>query len=78
MTKVKVPEERLLHETEAFSKQIMVSVVISKAGKTSIFFVEPNTKVIAKYCCNELLKKIIAEMNRLAKLDEYLFMQGGV
>ena len=32
MGKVDVPEERLFCETEAFPKQIMVSVVVSKAG----------------------------------------------
>ena len=37
MRKVEMPEERLLYETEAFPKQIMVSVAISKAAKTSIF-----------------------------------------
>ena len=37
MRKVELPEEILFCETEAFSKQIMVSVAISKAGKTSIF-----------------------------------------
>ena len=38
MTKVEVPEERIFCETEAFPKQIMVSVAMSKAGKTSTFF----------------------------------------
>ena len=37
MRKVELPEEISFCETEAFSKQIMVSVAMSKAGKTSIF-----------------------------------------
>ena len=53
----------------------MVLVAISKAGKVAIFFVEPNTKINAKYYCNVLLKKMIPEMNRLAKHNAYLFMQ---
>ena len=49
----------------------MVSVVILKAGKTSI--VEPNTKVNTKYYCNLLLKKMIPEINRQGK-HKYLFI----
>ena len=71
MGKVELPKERLFYENEAFFKQIMVSVVVWKAFKTSIFFVQPNKKVNAKYYCNVLLKKIIPEMNRLAKHNEY-------
>ena len=37
MRKVEVPEKKLFSEIETFSKQIMVSVAISKANKTSIF-----------------------------------------
>ena len=52
-------------------------MAISKTGKTSIFFVVPNTKVNVKYYGNVLLKKMIPEVNRLAKHNEYLFMQDG-
>lgn len=55
----------------------MISVAISKARKNPIFFLEPNTKVNAKYYCNVLLKKVIPEINRLAKHNEQLFMQDG-
>ena len=73
--KVEVLEETLFFETEVFPKEIIVSVVISKTAKTSFLFVESNTKVNAKYYCNMLLKKMIPEMNRLAKYNEYLFAQ---
>ena len=61
LRKVHVPEERLFSKTEVFLKQIMLSVGISKADKTSIFFVEPNTKVNVKcylmyYCRKWFLK----------------------
>ena len=65
MTKVEVPGERIFCETEAFPKQIMVSVAMSKAGKTSTFFVESSTKV--NLICNALLREIIPEMYRLEK-----------
>ena len=75
MRKVEVPDERLFCEIEAFPKQIMIPVAISEVVKLN-FFVEPNTKVNAKYHCNVILKKMIPEMNWLAK-HEYLFMQHG-
>ena len=61
-----MPEEKLFCEIEAFPKQIMVSVAISKAGK------DFNTKVNAIYC-NVLLKKIILGVNKLA--NHNIFMQ---
>ena len=75
--KADVAAERILAEQTGFPESIMVSVAISKAGKTSIFCVEPGTKVNAKYYCDVLLKDMIPQMNRLAKRTEYLFMQDG-
>ena len=72
-----VDPERLLCEHAGFPEQIMVSVAISKVGKTSIFFVDPGTKVNAPYYCDVLLKQMIPEMNKFAKRREYLFMQDG-
>ena len=40
MRKKEVPEKRLFCETEEFPKQILVSVAILKAGKTSIFLLK--------------------------------------
>ena len=51
----------------------MVFVVIS--NKASIFFVELNTKINAKYYCNILLKNMISEIDTMAKHNEYLFTQ---
>ena len=51
----------------------MVFVVIS--NKASIFFVELNTKINAKYYCNILLKNMISETDTMAKHNEYLLMQ---
>ena len=73
--KVEMPEERLFREIEAFLNQIMFSVAIPKVGKPRDLFVKPNVKVNAKYYCNVLLKRMITEMDRLAKHNEYLFMQ---
>ena len=52
-------------------------MAISKTGKTSILFVVPNTKVNVKCYGNVLLKKMIPEVNRFVKHNEYLLMQDG-
>ena len=62
-----VDPERLLAQQPGFPQSIMVSVAISKAGKSSIFFVDPGTKVNAKYYCDVLLKEMIPEMNSYGK-----------
>ena len=40
---------RLVREREHFSCSVMVSVAVSKVGKTSIVFVEPGAKVNSDY-----------------------------
>ena len=42
-------------EREHFSRSIMVSVGVSRMGKTSIIFVEPSTKINSQYYCDKLL-----------------------
>ena len=73
-----VSEERILREQAGFPKKVMVSVGISKAGKTSILFVDDGCTVNADYYCNNLLRRMIPEMNKLVKgKNKYLFMQDG-
>ena len=55
----------------------MVSVAVSKVGKSSIFFVEPGTKVNGAYCREKLLASMIPEMDRLTRYQPYVFMQDG-
>ena len=69
MGKVEAPEEKLFFKVLAFPKETLVSVVISKAGKTYLS---------KKYLFPLLLKRIIPEMSRLVKQNEYLFMKDGV
>ena len=75
--KADVSDERMLCRQSGFPRQVMVSVVISKAGKSSIFFVDPGTKDNADYYRNVLLKQMIPEMDSLAKRKQYFFMQDG-
>ena len=70
-----VPGERLNREQSGFPQKVMVSLAISKAGKTSVLFVEPGAKVDAQYYTEVLLKKMIPQMNRLTRGEDYVFMQ---
>ena len=75
--KSEISEDRVIREQAGFPKKLMVSVGISKAGKTSIIFVEEGKTVDAKYYCEKIMKEMMPQMNRLAKGKNYLFMQDG-
>ena len=53
----------------------MVSVAVSKVGKSSIFFVEPGAKVNSAYYRKKLLASMIPEMDILTGYQPYVFMQ---
>ena len=55
----------------------MVSVAVSKVGKSFIFFVEPGAKVNGAYYREKLLASMIPEMDRLTGYQPYVFMQDG-
>lgn len=54
----------------------MVSLGVSKCGKTSIHFVEPGVKVNSQYYCNTLLADLIPEMKALSGGDFTLQQDG--
>ena len=74
--KNKITDERLYTTKATFPKKIMVSVGISKLGKTSLFFVDPGAKVNAEYYRNNLLAKMIPEMEDITGGD-FIFQQDG-
>ena len=55
----------------------MVSIAVSKVGKSSIFFVESGAKVNGAYYREKLLPSMIPEMDRLTGYQPYVFMQDG-
>ena len=55
----------------------MVSVAVSKLGKTSIHFVGPGVKINAEHYRNRLLAMMIPEMSNLIKGGHFLFQQDG-
>ena len=64
-------------ERQGFPKEIMVSVSVSKRGRTPIHFVDLGISVTGEYYRNRILKKMIPQMNRIAGYKPYLFMQDG-
>ena len=72
-----IENKRLYVERSGFPMSLMVSVAVSKVGKSSIFFVEPGVKVNGAYYREKLLASMIPEMDRLTGYQPYVFMQGG-
>ena len=60
-----IENKRLYVERSGFPMSLIVSVAVSKVGKSSIFFVEPGAKVNGAYYRKKLLATMIAEMDRL-------------
>ena len=72
-----IENKRLYVERSGFPMSLMVSVAVSKVGKSSIFFVEPEAKVNGAYYREKLLASMIPEMDRLTGYQPYMFMQDG-
>ena len=68
-----IENKRLYVERSGFPMSLMVSVSVSKVGKSSIFFLEPGVKVNGAY----YREKLIPEMDRLTGYQLYVFMQDG-
>src|SRR6218665_1808026 len=50
-----VSSTRLIRERQHFSRNVMVSVAISKMGKSRIVVIEPGEKVNSQYYCQNVL-----------------------
>ena len=72
-----IENKRLYVERSGFPMSLMVSVAVSKVGKSSIFFVEPGAKVNGACYREKLLASMIPEMDRLTGYQPYVFMQNG-
>ena len=72
-----IENKRLYVERSGFPMSLMVSVAVSKVGKSSIFFIEPRTKVNGAYYHEKLFASMIPETDRLTRYQSYVFMQDG-
>ena len=76
--KKSIIENKCLYvECSGFPMSLMVSVAVSKVGKSSIFFVEPGAKVNGAYYHKKLLASMIPKIDRLTGYQPYVFMQDG-
>src|SRR5271166_1813765 len=72
-----VPSNHLIKGRKHFSQSVMVSVAITKSGKTNIHFIEKGTKVDGSYYRDTLLRRcLLPDIQRLSG-DDYVFQQDG-
>ena len=72
-----IDEDRLFVERNHFSPGIMVSVGVSKLGKTSLIFVDPEAKVTGQYYRDRVLTTVLPECAALSGDLGYTFQQDG-
>lgn len=76
--KQNVPSNRLVSESSHFTEKVMVSVGVSKRGKTNAHFIPANTKVNVNYYKQTLLnKKLLPDIDRIMHGTRYTFQQDG-
>ena len=72
-----IPSNRLIKGRKHFSQSVMVSVAVSKSGKTNIHFIEKGTKIDGLYYRDTLLRRcLLPDIQRLSG-DDYVFQQDG-
>jgi hypothetical protein len=72
-----VTPARLLKGRKHFSQSVMVSVAVSKQGKTTPFFVTPNAKINSVYYCDEVLGRGLLPDIRVKSVNDFIFQQDG-
>lgn len=76
-SKSDVPAERLLKGRKHFSQSVMVSVAVSKLGKTNLVFVQPGAKINSVYYCENVLEQgLLPDIRRISNND-FMFQQDG-
>jgi hypothetical protein len=75
--KREVSTARLLKGRKHFSQSVMVSLAVSKLGKTEPFFVTPRAKVNSIYYCEEVLERGLLPDIRRYSGDNFIFQQDG-
>ena len=76
--KRQVPKRTLIREREHFSRGIMVSVAVSRMGKTSVVFVEPGAKINSEYYCENVLRQsLLPEIQETCGRHNWTLQQDG-
>jgi len=72
-----VSAEQLLKGRKHFSQCAMVSVAVSKLGKTDLAFVQPGAKTNSVYYCENILEQgLLSAICRMSNND-FVFQQDG-
>ena len=67
-----VSPSRLLKDRQHFTKSVMVSVAVSKLGKTSLVFVQSGAKINSAYYCDHSLKNgLLPDIHRLTVREQF-------
>jgi len=76
-SKSEMSAKRLLKGRKHFSESVMVSVAVSKLGKTRLVFMRPGAKISSVYYCDIVLEQgLLPGILRLSN-DDFLFLQYG-
>lgn len=73
--KANISSDRLLVEQGHFVPGVMVSLGVSKLGKTSVIFIDAGAKINSRVYCHEVLEIMLPELEIFQ--DYYVFMQDG-
>jgi len=78
LKKNQVNPRHLIREREHFSNSVMVSVGVSKMGKTDIIFVETGAKINSDYYCSYLLdRNLLRDIRRICGNHAWTLQQDG-
>ena len=72
-----IENKRLYVERSGFPMSLMVSVSVSKVGKSSTSFVEPGAKINGAYYREKLLASMIPEIDRLLDISRMCLCKMG-
>jgi inhibitor of nuclear factor kappa-B kinase subunit alpha len=75
VSKKQISSDRLLRTRTTFSKSLMVSVGISKLGRTELIFVDPGAKINGQYYRDVMLAQHLLPQMRHIAGDMFIFQQ---
>jgi inhibitor of nuclear factor kappa-B kinase subunit alpha len=75
LRKKNIAADRLLRTRTTFTKTVMVSVGVSKLGRTHLIFVDPGVKINGAYYRDVLLTKEMLPVMREISGDFFIFQQ---
>lgn len=73
-----VSPARLIRDRQHFSRNVMVSVAISRMGKSHVVFIEPGAKVNSEYYCQHVLGDgLLPDIRAICQHHTWILQQDG-